>query len=366
MQFVVPLNDLGRHESSDIEALEHRVGQVIRSGRYFNGQETASFKLSMSDIVGGRHFIPVGNGTDALILALEALRLPTGAKVAVAPNAGGYGTIAAIRAGLRVVFIDVDLVSAQMSPLSLEQSLRVDPEIGAVIMTHLYGQIGDVKAIADICSSRGIPLIEDCAQSFGAMHSEQQVGTFGDIATFSFYPTKNLGALGDAGGIATKSQDLITTIERLSQYGWSERYTISLRRGFNSRMDEVQASFLNHNLPKTQQWNKARRAIVKRFSDALSSDRRMIGTFDESFVAHLAIMVSPARDHDRAFLHKLGIETAIHYPILDSEQPAWAVGSSDTPNALQLTNEILTLPCFPTMTDSEIDRVCNALSTLGE
>lgn len=368
MAHPVPLNDLSRQSGTHQEELTHRVNRVIRSGQYFNGPDTAELSLAISRKLGGHTFLPLANGTDALIVALEALNLRPGSRVAVAPNAGGYGSVAAVRAGLVPTYVDVDASNAQMSPEGLEAVLAGSDDVSAVIVTHLYGQVGDVRSISKLCHDRGVPLIEDCAQSYGAMIDGVSAGTFGDVATFSFYPTKNLGALGDAGGVSSANEQLIERMRAISQYGWSQRYDISIDRGFNSRMDEIQASILVCNLKYIDQWNSRRREIVDRYSHVLPGRRRMIGSNNESFVAHLAVMVTPERRSDRESLAADGIETSIHYPILDTDQLAWS-GRNESyglPSARKMNSEIVTLPCFPLMTEDEISRVCTALSQLGD
>lgn len=366
MTLKVPLNDLARYTNLYSSELVNLASRVIKSGQYFNGPETIAFVLSMTAFLDHREFIPLANGTDALILALESLELEAGSSVAMMPNAGGYGSVAAVRAGLKPIYVDVQLLTAQMCPIELEKILTSNKSVGAVIVTHLYGVAGEIALLRDICSKFGVPLIEDCAQSFGGKFQGKNLGTFGDISTFSFYPTKNLGALGDAGGISTNNELLATRIRQLAQYGWANRYEISLDRGFNSRIDEIQASFLNHNLRYLDEWNTRRRNIVTKYSQAVSGGRRMIGNDDLSFVAHLAILVSSSRERDRQFLSEAGIETGLHYPILDFDQIAWKdeASRSHFPKATNLCNSIVTLPCFPMMSDREVDHVCQTLQCL--
>lgn len=369
MSALIPLNDLSRQARLDARIIGDRVTSALATGQYFNGAETRKLQERLVSLFDGRDFTPMANGTDALIVALEALALSPGSAVAMVPNAGGYGSIAALRAGLVPIYVDVEPVTAQMSLASLQDNLARFPRIGAVIVTHLYGQVGDVEQIANLCKSHDIPLIEDCAQSFGASFNGRPAGTFGDLATLSFYPTKNLGAAGDAGGILTEEPRLSARIRKLAQYGWSDRYVIEVSRGFNSRMDEIQATVLNHNLDKISRWNSERRNIVSRYSAALPNDRMMIGDCSaSSFVAHLAVLVTGTRSEDRTALADAGVETSIHYPVLDPDQPAWRNVSppTDIPVARSLGSSIITLPCFPQMTDDEVTTVCAALSLLGD
>jgi dTDP-4-amino-4,6-dideoxygalactose transaminase len=267
--------------------------------------------------------------------------------------------------GATPVFIDVDTETAQMSAISLRNTLIVE-KISVVVLTHLYGLVGDVVEIANICKEFNVPLIEDCAQSFGAKIGDQPAGTFGDISTFSFYPTKNLGAFGDAGAVLTRRRDLAQKVQSIAQYGWGDRYSVDLENGVNSRIDEIQAAALLRQLPFIESQNLKRRQIIQRYQAALSQRRRMIMSNENNFVGHLAIMVTNSRDSDRKFLNDLGIATGVHYPITDNEQPAWKelLGDVQLPNTDKVQQQILTLPCFPGMTSSEINQVVTALAQL--
>jgi dTDP-4-amino-4,6-dideoxygalactose transaminase len=366
----VPLNDLSRTSPSDVALVSQTITQIIETGQYFNGPETRKFTKAISARLDNQEFQPLANGTDALILAIESLQLPAGSNIALAPNAGGYGTVATIRAGHNPVFIDVDLATAQLSFSALQNAMRTK-KIHAVILTHLYGLVANILEIADFCALQGVYLIEDCAQAFGAKVGGSSVGTFGDIGTFSFYPTKNLGAFGDAGGITTKSSIQMDNIRSLAQYGWRNRYDIQLERGFNSRMDEIQAAVLNHNLLNLDSENVRRRSIIQAYQSRLDGSRRMIFSDDESFVGHLAVLISPNRDSDYKSLTTDGVECGIHYPTLDYCQIAWrgsygGTENAECVNAELLSKSILTLPCFPNMTQEELEHVHNALNGLGK
>jgi dTDP-4-amino-4,6-dideoxygalactose transaminase len=363
----IPLNDLSRKSATFVDDITNSVRQVVESGRYFNGPHTKEFVSWMSSRLQSRNFLPLANGTDALILALEVLNLPTGSHVAMTPNAGGYACIAAVRAGLIPRFIDIDPTTCQMDSESLRVAFEIDKNISAVIITHLYGLVGEVSSVQQLCEKQKVALIEDCAQAFGASVDGQSVGTFGDIATFSFYPTKNLGAFGDAGGISCRDAQVFEKLISLSQYGWRDRYQIEIDRGFNSRMDEIQAAILCTQLKTLDADNSRRREIVLRYQDSLDSSRRMIQKNDQSFIGHLAIMVTPTRDADIEKLQARGIAFGIHYPTLDYDQKAWtkSFSNSSCPVSESAVKTILTLPCFPSMSQTEIDTVAECLQELG-
>jgi dTDP-4-amino-4,6-dideoxygalactose transaminase len=239
-------------------------------------------------------------------------------------------------------------------------------QLSAVVVTHLYGLMADIETIRNICDEAGVLLIEDCAQAFGAKFHGNNVGSWGDAATFSFYPTKNLGALGDGGAISFKRLSHLSCARQLAQYGWSTRYEVTMLGGVNSRIDEIQAAVLLLRLQNLDEENNKRRRIIKKYRDSLADKRDIVFLDDESFVGHLAVLVTDSRDKDQAALNAKGISTGIHYPILDNDQPAWKsiFENQSVPNAASVSQKILTLPCFPRMTENEIQLVCKTLSEL--
>ena len=362
----VPLNDLSRVPSIVKDHILEDVSTIITSGHFLKGPFTSALEENLSRRHAGASVTCVGNGTDALYLALASIGVGPGAQVATVANAGGYTSGATLRLGARPVMVDVDMTTAQMSVSSLEMALHMHPDIKAVVVTHLYGLVGEIEPISDLCSLRGVPLVEDCAQSFGAVVNGRPAGTFGDIATFSFYPTKNLGAFGDAGAVITSDVSLASRAASLAQYGWSHRYSVDLRNGTNSRIDEIQAAILLRLVPFLNNDNRTRRNIVLAYHEALGGGRRMIHSPDSSFVGHLAVLLTDSRDTDRSTLESSGVATGIHYPVIDTDQKAWEgyIDSTDLPATRHVQDRILTLPCFPGMTNGEIEHVVNALHGL--
>ena len=362
----IPLNDLSRIDPINLAAEIDIVSKVISSGHYMKGRFTSELESKITELTQGSGAVTVANGTDALMLAMMGLGLQPGDLVATVPNAGGYTSTAAVRIGAVPVLVDIEPETGQMSNDSLQEVLSHTESIKAVVVTHLYGLMADVIAIRNTCDQFGVLLIEDCAQAFGANLHGQPVGSWGDAATFSFYPTKNLGAFGDGGAISFKDEKHLSRARQLSQYGWSSRYEVSLLGGVNSRIDEIQAAVLLRRLERLNEENERRREIVARYQSALSGDRRMIQVSNETFVAHLAVMVTTSREKDIDYLSHTGIGTGIHYPILDNHQHAWkSIFSGQTvPNAEINVGRILTLPCFPKLTDSEIEQVCKTLNAL--
>ena len=234
-------------------------------------------------------------------------------------------------------------------------------------MPHLYGNVAPIEEIIDFARSKGAKVIEDCAQAFGAMAGNRHVGTIGDAGTLSFFPTKNLGALGDGGAVVTSSRATADLVRRLRQYGWDAKYQIRSVGGVNSRLDEIQAAVLRVRLGEVEASNERRRRIISRYRDATSSSVGLswITRASQESVAHLAVVRSSQRSKLADHLSDLGIQTDIHYPVVDNKNGALAhrCATVNCPNAEAASIEILTVPCFPTMTESEIDRVCRALAT---
>lgn len=361
---MIPINDLSRAEDIRDDLLQSELLNVLESGTYILGTNVAKFEEEFSTYLGCKHVIAVASGTDAIVVALRAVGVLAGDRVVTTANAGGYTTTALAQIGAFPVFIDC-FESGQMNYLDLRRVLEATPDIKAVVLTHLFGLVGPLAEVRSICDEFGISLVEDCAQSTGAARDGVKAGSVADVSTFSFYPTKNLGAIGDGGAIATSSPDIAARAQKLRQYGWSNRYEVVIPFGTNSRMDEIQATVLRHRLPSLDEMNSARRKIWVKYSAALEgSSWEIIGNEEEEFVAHLAVVVAPGRlrDQSREYLENNGVSTGIHYPILDYQQPAWEsrfFGSC--PVAEDLVQRIFTIPLFPQLTESEIGHISNAL-----
>jgi len=362
----VPLNDLSRTDASTASSILRSVADIIDRGAFLKGRFTSELEERLAQRLEGRTVLAVGNGTDALYLALRAVGIGDGDAVATVANAGGYASGAALRAGGSPVFVDVDPLTAQMSRDALEEVLERETGVGAVVLTHLYGLVGDVQGIKALCDERDVALIEDCAQAMGASVDGRPAGTFGKVATLSFYPTKNLGAFGDAGAVVCATAELHQRVALLAQYGWSTRYEVTAPGGINSRIDEIQAAVLLEAERELDVQNERRRAIVARYAAALTGQRYMLSDDSERYVGHLAVMVTNDRSTDIDRLEALGVSTGVHYPIADNRQPGWRglVPARKLPNTDWLIDRILTLPCFPAMSDAEVDQVAGALASL--
>ena len=259
----VPVNDLARWADEVSTELADCAAQVLRSGHYVLGPWVNRFEQQFGQYCGVDHCVGVGNGTDALELGLRALGVSPGDTVAVAANAAMYGTTAVLATGAAPAFVDVDPATGLMRGSDLAAYARNKAPPAAVIVTHLYGRLAPIAELLDVARDLGVAVIEDCAQAHGCSGPDgRKAGAFGDLATFSFYPTKNLGAVGDGGAVVTSDSEIALRVRQLRQYGWSSKYTNTLRGGRNTRLDELQAAFLCRLLPRLDERNARRRAIA--------------------------------------------------------------------------------------------------------
>jgi aminotransferase EvaB len=293
----VPLNDLSRGPGAS-EELQQAVARVAASGWYVQGPEHAAFEQELAAFCGVSDCVGVGSGTDALELALRAVAFPASGAVLTAANAGGYTSIAARRAGFEVRYADVDHDTLCLDSEDVAARLN---GVAVVVLTHLYGRLAAVEQIADLCRARGIALVEDCAQAAGAQRDGRRAGSFGDAAAFSFYPTKNLAALGDGGAVLTSRRAVAEKLRRLRQYGWSGKYVIEVEGGRNSRLDEMQAAVLRIRLRTLDAENEKRRGVLRRYREASrGSSVAVPGVDGEDHVAHLAVALVDEREAVRA------------------------------------------------------------------
>jgi dTDP-4-amino-4,6-dideoxygalactose transaminase len=363
----IPLNSLARHFSPLQEMLGKVAQSVISSGHYVLGPNVGAFEKSFAEYCGVNHCVSVANGTDALEIALKAVGVGSGDRVAGAANAAMYGTSAILACNARPVYVDVAESDSLMDSACLHEALDAQPGIKAVIITHLYGRLTDMQAIVPIARERGVLVIEDCAQAHGARDGEGRLaGSFGDAASFSFYPTKNLGALGDGGAVLSNDAHICERAAQLRQYGWSRKYINSIQGGRNSRLDEIQAAMLTAMLPMLDSWNLTRREIANRYSRTIHNPRIITASpGDHGYVAHLYVVRCDDREALRSHLSAHGVQTDVHYPVPDHRQPCHR-GLFDAvhlPTTEKLAHSTLTLPCFPELVEAEIARVVDACNS---
>ena len=362
----VPINDpvrLYHRLRPEIDAI---VAQVLSSGRWIDGPFTDRFAANFADWCGVARCVPVGNGTDALELALRALSVGPGDEVITVANAGGFATSACRLVGATPVWIDV-----RPDTLGLDTNWigeAVGDRTKVVVATHLYGVVVDVSEIRHALDRIGrsdVRILEDCAQAHGATRDGRRAGSLGDIAAFSFYPTKNLGALGNAGAVVTNDHELAERVTWLRFYGWRQQFRQELPFGRNGRMDEIQAAVLCVKLEHVDEWNAERRQIVARYAAATRFPASIVGSGDPTSACHLAVL----RTHDRPAVARAmsdaGVATGVHYPILDCDQMS-ELGlpgrKMPLPVSERARDEILSLPCYPCLTEAEIKQVTRALT----
>lgn len=360
---LVPVNSLSRHVAPLKEVLTKAAAEIIASGYYVMGPSVAAFERAFAGYCGVEHCIGVANGTDALELALKAVGVGPGTRVGVIANAAMYSTSAVLACGGVPEWIDVD-ESATLDPDALDRVLSSGTGLGCVVVTHLYGRLAAMDRIVHLCREHGIALVEDCAQAHGATLADgRRAGSFGDAATFSFYPTKNLGALGDGGAVTTRSAEVANRVRALRQYGWSAKYRNELRGGRNSRLDEIQASFLLAMLPALDGWNARRREIANCYSREIRNPAIVVPPeAGAEYVAHLYVLRTDRRTQLQAHLAAAGVQSDVHYPTPDHLQPCFGgeFDALDLPRTLHDASRVLTLPCFPEMEDGEVERVIEA------
>jgi dTDP-4-amino-4,6-dideoxygalactose transaminase len=343
------------------------IKKVLDRHWYVLGEEVSGFESEFSQYIGVDHCVSMANGTDALEIALRSVGVEPGDFVVTVANAGFYSSTAIHAIGATPLYVDVTESTMTMSVDSLAEALKQKPK--CVIVTHLYGRMAPIKQLLAMTREAGVTLIEDCAQSHGAKYEGRQAGSWGDAACFSFYPTKNLGALGDGGAVVTNRGDIASRLRTLRQYGWSSKYHVGHAGGKNSRLDEIQAAILRVKLPLLDSWNEARRDIASRYNEAFASLAvDALPPVDESFVGHLYVLRTHNRDALRDFLKIQGISTDIHYPIPDHRQAAYPqpdiVGSLNVTDTLCKT--LVTLPCFPGMKNEEVTSVISAVRKFFE
>ena len=358
----VPLNDLRRVHAPHASAFRSAYERVFSRGAWVLGDEVRAFEQEFAAYCGARECIGVANGSDALEIALRAAGVAPGDRVATVANAAMYATLAIRAIGATPVYVDVDDATLTMSPASLRalDSLAMR----AIVVTHLYGRLADITSIAANARERGAALIEDCAQAHGARRNGTRAGAFGTLATFSFYPTKNLGALGDGGAITTNDAGVADAVRELRQYGWRGKYRVDRAGGRNSRLDELQAAFLRARLPSLDDENARRREIVDGYARHIHHPGiRPLPPAGEDNVAHLAVVRAGDRETLRAHLSAHGVSSDVHYPIPDHRQLIMEGSRDSLPITERACDEVLSLPCFPGMTEAEaavVIQACNA------
>ena len=334
--------------------IDSAINRVLESGRYVLGEEVKAFEQEFSGYIGVKYGIGVGSGTDAITVALKACGIGPGDEVITVSHTA-VATIAAIElAGATPVLVDINTDTYTLDPDCIDKSITIDTK--AIIPVHLYGHPADMNPINELACACDLYVIEDCAQSHGALYNNKKTGSLGDIAAFSFYPTKNLGAIGDAGMVVTDNPKLAEKANLIRQYGWKKRNT-SLIPGMNSRLDEVQAAILRVKLQYLDINNIKRRMIATNYKIHLQSPNLVLPHEDKNafHVYHQYVVRTAKRDELKKYLAKHGVDTAIHFPVPVHLQPAYIsrLTHEKLPKTESICKEILSLPMHPYLDISE-------------
>ncbi len=376
-----PIAEYRAHESEILAAMK-RVGD---SGHYILGPEVTAFEKEFAAAIGATHAVGVANGTDALVLALRALGIGAGDTVITVSHTAVATVMAIELAGAEPLLVDIEPKSFTLDVNKLAGTLKQNRsrKIKAVIPVHLYGHPADMTAILEIARANNLRVIEDCAQAHGAKIGGKTVGTFGDLAAFSFYPTKNLGAIGDGGAVLTNDAALAQRVRELRQYGWRSRY-ISDTTGMNSRLDELQAAILRVKLPHLRRDNARRRELAQIYFDAIGapnfSSARSSAELQRAdlkigvpsvgagceHVFHQYVVRSPPRDALAEFLKSHGVPTAVHYPQPVHTQPAYlnrvVTGAGGLAESERACREVLSLPMHGYLTNEAVQFAAKEIS----
>jgi dTDP-4-amino-4,6-dideoxygalactose transaminase len=343
-------------------ALEAAFRRVLESGWYIVGKELESFEASFAKYCGVDHCTGVGNGLDAIHLLLEAYGIGPGDEVLVPSNTFIATWLAVTRTGAKPIAVEPDQRTYNMNPAVLEAAIT--PRTAAIIPVHLYGQPADMDAINGIAERYKLVVIEDAAQAHGARYHDRCVGSLGHAAATSFYPGKNLGAMGDGGAVLTSDAAIAGKVRELRNYGSKVKYRHD-KLGYNSRLDELQAALLSVKLCRLDAWNERRREIAQLYSERIRHPE-IVAPFVPDWatpVWHLYVVRTPQRDRLQQYLRELDIETMIHYPIPPHRQECYAqLANLQLPIAEQLSEESLSLPIFPSLQAEEVDRVIDAIN----
>ena len=352
----VPFIDLRPGE--DDEAVRAAIDRVIARGWFVLGPEVEAFEAEFAAASGAAFAVGVGSGTDAIALLLRAIGVRPGDEVVVPAITAAYTGLAVILAGATPVFADVDPGTLTIDPASCEAVIT--PRTVAIVPVHLYGQPADLHAIRTIAQRHSLAIVEDCCQAHLATHDGAPVGARSSGA-FSFYPTKNLGALGDGGAVTTSDAAIAGRVRRLRNGGQAERY-VHAEAGVNSRLDELQAAVLRARLPLLPRWTARRRTLAAAYRRLLGGPVRPLDQRDRGHVYHLFVVRSADRDALQAHLRASNVETLIHYPVPLPRQPAFgAVTRGDCPVAARAVEEILSLPLHARLSEAGVEQVCSAV-----
>ncbi|TGD58158.1 DegT/DnrJ/EryC1/StrS family aminotransferase [Flavobacterium humi] len=363
---MIPFLDLHKINKLYEDAFQQKLKGMLDSGWYILGNEVKAFEDDFAAYCGTKYCIGVGNGLDALVLifkaCLELGKLQKGDEVIVPANTYIASILAILQADLIPVLVEPKWETFNIDPDLIQQ--KITPKTKAILAVHLYGQLAEMEDIAEIAHKNGLLVIEDAAQTHGAVIDGKKAGNLSHAAGFSFYPGKNLGALGDAGAVTTNDQELAKMIHSLHNYGSAVKYYNDFI-GVNSRLDELQAAFLRVKLPHLDSDNEKRRAVAKRYASEIKNAKILLPQWDFSanHVFHLFVIRTQNRNDLQKYLSENGIQTMIHYPVAPHKQKALQQWKDlSFPITEKIHNEVLSLPISPVMTKDEVDSVISVLN----
>jgi len=363
----VRFNDLETQEAGLSNEIDAALRRVVDSCWYILGPEVESFEKEFAESLGAAHAIGTASGTDALSLALLAAGISEGDEVVTSPLTATFSVLAITRIGARPVFADVDEQTLQLSAAAVERKLT--PATRAILPVHLYGSGGEIESLTALAEGRGITVVEDACQAHGASRQGKSLGLWGSAGAFSFYPTKNLGALGDGGIVVTDDAALAAKVRRLRNGGQSSRY-VHEELGWNSRLDEIQAAVLRAKLPYLGRWNERRRELSARYEAGLRTTKfRPVSVTDpEHSARHLFVVHATSRESLMEQLLDRGVGTLVHYPTPAHLQPAYRYlghGVGSFPIAEAASESVVSLPLYPSLSDDDVDYVIQMMRELS-
>jgi dTDP-4-amino-4,6-dideoxygalactose transaminase len=361
---VAPVRFADLRPAGDAAAIEGAIRRVMERGWFVLGPEVEAFEQEFAAASGAAHAVGVGTGTDAIALALRAIGIGPGDEVVTAPLSAAYTALAVMMTGARPVFADID--ERRLTIDADAAAAAVTPRTRALLPVHLYGQPADMTALVRVADRHGLAIVEDCAQAHLATAGLHPVGTIGVAGAFSFYPTKNLGALGDGGAVVTRDAAVADRLKRLRNGGQSSRYRHD-EFGVNSRLDELQAAVLRERLARLPDWTTQRRALARAYRAGLAEAPVVVPPeCDPGHVYHLFPVRVGWRTGFQAHLLERGIETLVHYPVPIPRQPAMAgQDPAPCPVADRVCAEVCSLPLYPGLPEEAVDRVIAAVRTFG-
>lgn len=364
MTSLVPFLDLKRTIASLREEIEAAIDEVLTTGSLILGPAVEEFEAAFAEYCGARHVVGVANGTDALTIALQAVGVVPGDEVITAANTC-VPTVAAIEAtGATPVLVDVDPKTHTLDPTRLPEA--AGPQTRAIVPVHLYGQCAEMGPIIEFARDRDLAVVEDAAQAHGASYGDRRAGALGDVAAFSFYPTKNLGALGDGGAVVTSDEGVADAARLLRTYGERNRYE-SIRAGWNSRLDSLQAAVLLRKLRYLDGWTATRREIAHRYLTAFANTGLdlPVEAANRVHVYHLFVLTVDDRESFRETLASSGVQTLVHYPRPIHGHPAYrhlASRAHSLHESERLCTTVVSLPLYPELTEHEVEQVIDAVA----